>query len=393
MANPNLRHLRLFLVTVDSGSVTQAAISQNVTQSAATQALKRVEEAFDARLFDRTSRGVFPTDLARMLAQRVRRALDIMDRACESVSPRLRLTATAAQLRGLVAASQAESLSLGARKLGVAQPTVHRAIVHLESEVGRSLFRRTQYGSTPTRIGQLIAQAAQLAFAELRQAEMELAEAGSRGEMRIMVGAMPLSRTSVLPEAISRFQEACPRVDIRVHEGPYASLLAGLRRGELDLLLGALRPPALMEGMRQERLFEDELAVVCGPEHPFAKAGTVEIAALAASRWVVALPDTPARRQFDAFLSALGPSATGALVETGSQMLMRELLLAGPYLGCISRLQVRGDIDKGVLVRLAFDVHDSRREIGITTRDDWHPTRSQAAFLDTVRAVSQKFGR
>lgn len=50
--------LRTFLAVVDSGRVTAAAAALNMSQAAASQQLKRLEEAFGTRLFERQGRGL-----------------------------------------------------------------------------------------------------------------------------------------------------------------------------------------------------------------------------------------------------------------------------------------------------------------------------------------------
>lgn len=381
----NLRHLRLLLAVVETGSVTQASLACNISQPAVTQALKKLEDRFGAALFDRTGNGLFATPLGTLLAGRVRRALDLLDTATTALAPRLRLTATTARLRALVAVAQAENFSLAARRLGIAQPTVHRAISQLEGEIGRALFRRTQYGTAPTRAGRLLARAAQLAFAELTQAEMELADAMGRGSMHLTVGGLPLSRSYILPATIARFHKTHPRVSVKVLEGPYETLLAGLRRGEIDFLFGALRDPPPTDDIAQTHLFDDELVVVSGPDHPLAGQSEPDAAEAASCPWVVGIPGTPVRDHFDVFIAAISKGEPPNLVETSSMILMRELLHAGPYLGCISRRQVETEIRSGLMVPLPFRLEQGRRRIGVTTRANWQPTRTQADFLAIVR--------
>jgi len=383
----NLRHLRVLTSVVETGSVTKAASACNISQPAVTQALKKLEGQFGARLFDRTNQGVFPNNLARLLAIRLKRALDLLDTTTATLAPRFRLTATTAKLRALVAVAESENFSIAARRLGIAQPTVHRAVTQLESEIGRELFRRTQYGSSLTRAGQLLANAAQLAFAELAQAEMELSEAIGRGQLSITLGGMPLSRSYILPAAIAKFHEQHPHVRIRVLEGPYDTLLAGLRRGAIDFLLGALRDPAPIEDITQEYLFDDELVIVSGPDHPLTLAERPNLnTTLADYPWILPPHGTPARQHFDAFADRACVSAPDCLLETSSMVLMREMLHAGPYLGCISRHQAQSELQKGLMKALPFALEESRRAIGITTRAHWKPTRTQAEFLALIRA-------
>ena len=389
-AEHNLRHLRVLLAVVRTGSVTKASQACNISQPAVTQALKKLESAFGAILFERNGNGVFATPLGALLADRIERALGFIDGAATSLAPRLILTATTARLRALVAVAQTENFSLAARVLGIAQPTIHRAITQLEGDVGRALFKRTPYGSTPTRSGHLLAQAAQMAFSELAQAEMELAEVVGRGDLQITVGGMPLSRSYVLPQVIAQFQSRYPHVRVRVLEGPYETLLAGLRRTQIDFLFGALRDPLPVDDVVQTHLFDDALVVVAGPDHPLTRARSIDFAGAAHYPWIVAVPGTPARGQFDAAFKAAVGHAPRGLVETSSMILMRELMHQGPYLGCVSRLQAQSEIEAGLMTSLPLHISASERKIGLTTRRDWKPTQTQSAFLAMIQAAFQR---
>lgn len=379
---PNLRHLRVFLAAVDHGSITKAAELGLVSQPAATQAVGKLERSAGTRLFDRAPRGLFPTEAGAALARRVRRAFALLDPALDAVAPRLRLTATASQLEALIALRETENSTLAARGLGLAQPTVHRAVTQIEHEAGRALFERSARGMLATRQARMLARAARLAFAELDQAQADLAELGGREVGRIVVGAMPLSRSSVLPRAIGRFRRIRPTLPIRIHDGPYDELLAGLRRGEIDMLIGALRDPAPVEDIEQRELFREDLVLVAGRRHPLAAAATITARELARYPWVVPRSGTPTRRHFDRLFE--GGPAPASIVESGSIVLMRELLASGDHLGCASRLQALAETGHGAMTILPFAMPDTARPIGLTLRADWLPTRAQQDFLDLL---------
>ncbi|TPE43420.1 LysR substrate-binding domain-containing protein, partial [Amaricoccus solimangrovi] len=195
--------------------------------------------------------------------------------------------------------------------------------------------------------------------------------------------AMPLSRATVLPAAIARFREQGRTLPISVRDGPYDELLGGLRRGEIDFLIGALRDPAPIGDVEQRALFHDSLVLVAGRDHPLLGAERITPEDLARYPWVVAREGTPARTQFDR-LFAGGP-APASIVESGSVMLMRELLAESDHLGCVSRLQARGETDRGLMTVLPFEMAGTSRPIGITLRAGWVPTRAQRLFLELLR--------
>lgn len=383
---PNLRHLRVFLAAHDSGSITRAAAQCHVSQPAVTQSIHKLERFFASSLFDRTPQGLFPTEAGKLLAGRVRRALAMLDPVLGDFAPRLRLTATSSQLIALIAATETENFTLAARRLGLAQPSVHRAISDLEKDAGKALFERTSRGTLATRPAARLAKAAQLAFAELDQAEADVGELSGREVGHIVVGAMPLSRSSILPGAIARFRQRRTTLPIRALDGPYDDLIAGLRRGEVDFLLGALRSPAPVADIVQEALFEDELIAVCRPGHPLLAETDPPPARLAGYPWVVNILSTPARSMFEKVFAEVERPAS--LVETGSMVLMRELLQISDHLGFISKLQIQSDLSQGAVVHLPARLPDTARPIGLTFRAGWVPTNAQSALIADIRAAT-----
>lgn len=388
MMERNLRHLRVFLAVVDNASVTRAAELCHVSQPAVTQAIGKLERASGTPLFQRSPQGLFVNAKGQILAQRLRRAFALLDRAMADLPPRLKLTATTSQLEALIAVRETENFTLAARKLGIAQPTVHRAVGQLEKEAGRRLLERTAYGMIANRSCELLADAARLAFAELAQAEMDLAEAVGREVGRIVIGAMPLSRSHLLPRAIAAFRQSRPTLAIQVLDGPYADLLAGLRRGEIDFMIGALRDPPPIGDVVQQALFTDSLVLVARPGHPILARRGIGPRDLAAFPWVVAPGGTPTRGHFDRLFAPLGEMRPISIVESGSLILMRQLLAVSDHLGCISKLQIDAEIAHGLLAPVPFAFEGTERPIGVTTRTDWMPTAAQRAFLELIGAAT-----
>jgi len=387
----NLRHLRLFLAVEKTGSLSHAAKLCHVSQPAVTQAIGKLEREAGGALFSRSRQGFFATPRGELLANRVGRAFELLDQALADVSPRLVLTATSSQLLALIAVFEAENFTLAARRLHLAQPTVHRAITQLEREAGRSLFERTSFGLLALRTTKTLVSAVMLAFHELDQADADLAEIDGDAVGRIVVGALPLSRSVLLPNALARFRKERPCQPLLVIDGSYDELLSGLRRGEVDVIVGALRQPAPIDDVVQERLFDDHLAVVAGNHHPFVGRKDLSRDTIRACNWVVPRRGTPSREQFDAFFSSVGQPES--IIEAGSILLMREILANSDHLGCISSAQAEAEISRGLVTEISVNAEWPGRPIGLTYRESWAPTRAQQLLLDLIRdgAASRRY--
>jgi DNA-binding transcriptional LysR family regulator len=141
-------------------------------------------------------------------------------------------------LRALVAIAESSSFSLAARRLGYAQSAVSQQIAALERIVGTRLVDRPggPRAVALTEAGAVLAGHANHMLARLSAARSDLAAlaAGESGTLRI--GVFQSAGARILPEVLSAFRLALPRVALRiVEEHQEARLLEHVRAGEVDV--------------------------------------------------------------------------------------------------------------------------------------------------------------
>lgn len=81
--NLDVGTLRSFAAVIDAGGVTRAASRLNLTQSAVSMQIKRLEQSLDTQLLDRTGRGVAPTNAGEQLLDYARKMISINDEAVD----------------------------------------------------------------------------------------------------------------------------------------------------------------------------------------------------------------------------------------------------------------------------------------------------------------------
>jgi DNA-binding transcriptional LysR family regulator len=398
---PNLRHLRAFCEVEGGKTISGAARAVALSQSAATQALAKLEALFGVAFFEHVGKSVAPTAVARAYATRVRRALALIEagigealRGHSGRPPRparetLALL-TMTQLRAFVAVGTTGNLTWAARLVGSSQPSVHRSTRDLESAIGVLLYEKVTRGVALTRAGRALWQQVKLAFAELEQGVSDVRASQGQRLGTIVVGCMPLARHFVLPEAINAYCGDWPRTEVHVVESPYRDLLHGLRHGEIDFLVGALRHPPPVEDVLQEPLFRAALCVAARRGHPLARKRRLTTRDLARYPWVLPPAGAPTRERFERMMAEAPEVHQRGHVESSSQVLVRGLLLGSDRLTLISRQQIQFEIDVGQLVALDFGMSETLREIGLTFRSGWIPTAVQLEFLETLRAVARR---
>ena len=397
MREINLRHLFALTVIAETGSLSAAAERVHLSQSALTQALRKIETAVGVPLFERVGFGVTHTDAGQLLIRRSERASALLARAAREIRRRASVTPggeelnrhiTASQLRALVAIVETGGYSLAARKLGLAQPTVYPAAKDLEARMGAQFFNRSAKGVETTDSARLLARYAELALSEIRQGFEEISELMGNIGTRVSVGSLPLARAELIPTAITRLLELYPDAKVSILDGPYEEQLHALRYGRIDWIIGALRNPTPTANIVQQHLFDEPLSIVVRTGHPLLGPQAPDPAALAELEWIAPREHTPTRHLFTAMFVRAGVPIPQRVIECSSLVATRGLLQMGDRAALLSPSQVRRDVESKQLAVLADSLPETTRSIGLTTRIDWVPTSIQEKFADIVRGLT-----
>jgi len=396
---PNIRHMRVLAETLRTGSVSVAAARCHLSQPAATQAIAGLEASLGAALLIRRTRRLVATEAGDLFATRVEAAMTHLASGARGALKSGRgagrrdgfdRRVTAAQLRALIAISSTGSFTLAARHLGVAQPTIHRAARTLEAIAGVPFFTATAVGVELTAAAQAFVRGAKLAQAEIQQGREEIARSTGSPSGSFNLGSLPLARTAIVPRAVDAMVRAEPGIQIRVIEGRYPQLLRGLREGDLDCLIGALRDPLPAEEVAQDALFDDALTLVAHPTHPLFAHPAPRVADTLSYPWVAPPRDTPAGSYLFETLRIGERAQTPIRVVSSSLVFLRGVLAQGPYVSIISRHQISVEEAAGTILPLPIPLPGGTRTIGLTTRRDWRPTQAQARFIEFLRQSSPR---
>ena len=80
------RHLTCFLEVARQRSVVKAADTQSITQPAVSKTIRELEEHLDARLFDRSKRGVTLTDFGKVFLRYAGASVTALRQGVDSIS-------------------------------------------------------------------------------------------------------------------------------------------------------------------------------------------------------------------------------------------------------------------------------------------------------------------
>jgi DNA-binding transcriptional LysR family regulator len=380
--NFNLRHLRAVAKIAELGTVNAAALAVNLSQPAITQALGRLEAMIGLPLFERRHDGMIPTRAGEILAPRIGAALSHIQ------SPHV----TMSRLRALLALAETGSYAGAGQETGLSLPSIHRAVNDLALALRRPLVARQGKFVITTEAGTQLAREFRLAKVELEAGLSEVEALRGLETRSNSIGAMPLSRARILPAAVARFLSRRPKVKLTIVEGSRAELVEPLRNGSLDLMVGALRDPLVEGDLIQHPLFEDRPAVYGRKGHPLegSNPGALDVA-----RYPFTLPPrgTPLRDSFERYFLAHDVPLPEVPVESGSVMMIRQVMMGGDFLTVLSPDQVTVEVEAGWLCALSRLPAEFTRHIGMTTRASLRPTEVQSEFFADLEWAAREVSR
>lgn len=397
-----VRQARVFLAVADSLSVTRAARSLNRSQTSVTKSLHDLENQIGVKLFDRSSKGVSLTAYGDSLLVRAREAAEAFASAREHVPPVsmqqstsiarfFRMDVSDRWLDAFLSVTEHQNIAAAAEHLGLTPAAVSSSLRKLEDTLHTTLFERTPTAVAPTAFGNMLARYVKLARSHLRNACDEIAGLQGVKRGRIVVGTLPLVRTIIVPRALTRLLEDHPYLDISTVEARYEDLVAGLRCGDIDLMVGALRGSASDKDLVEERLLEKGLAPIVRSGHPLVDRKRLSWKQLLKYEWVLPRQGTPTRSLFERACEDNGVEIPPHVVESSSLTIVRGLLMESDRVTVLSRHQVRYEAECGMLAVLPFNIADADRPLGITRRKIGSLSPAASLFAEELREVAATF--
>jgi LysR family pca operon transcriptional activator len=294
-------------------------------------------------------------------------------------------------LRCLVAIAEQGSLVRAADALAITQPAVSKTIAELEDIVARRLLERTHKGVTLTTSGRILLRYAGSSLRTLREGLDCIAESLGADAPVIVIGALPNVAATVLPRALQRFAAEVPQSRVRVRTGSNSQLVALLRQGELDLLIGRLAEPSDMQGLSFEHLYTEKLVFAVRPGHPLA--GRPRIAPAELFDYRLVLPDagTRIRESADQFFVATGLGLPKEQIETIDVSFGRSYVLSTDAVWCAPVGVVENDLQNKMLLRLPLNTDVTAGPVGLTLRADRLPSEAMQHVLAEIRIAATEW--
>lgn len=290
------------------------------------------------------------------------------------------------QLKLLTVIAEEGTVLRGSQLLNIAQPAATKSIKELEDALGVELFVRSSRGVSPTLFGEVMIKHAKLILTQLRHASEELQSLDEGLSGRVYVGTLLAASPTLLPRSLALLRERRPGIAVSVSEGTIDKLMPSLRTGDLDIVLGRLPDYREREGLAQEVLYLEPIAIVAREGHPLTEKKVVTLADLVSQAWVMPPMQTSLRRQIEmAFLREdLEPPAD--VIESVSILTNHTLLIETDMIAAMPN-QV-ASVQQGLRI-LPVTLEATSSRIGATMRATVGLSAAAEYFMSIVREVAE----
>ena len=244
------------------------------------------------------------------------------------------------------AVAEAGSISIGAQRLRISQPAVSKQIGELESALGVRLFDRLPRGVRLTDAGLVLADHARRMTLVDADAERAIKELLGLKRGHLTVGASTTIGAYLLPQALVRFHQQHPGIELNLEIANTQVIQAALMNGELEIGFteGAIESDALESMVFQE----DQLVAVAPAGHHLLSKRSVTARDLCREPFIAREKGSGTREVVEAALIRKGIAVT-PVMSLGSTEAIKRAVISGVGVAIVSRLTVSVELESKLL--------------------------------------------
>jgi DNA-binding transcriptional LysR family regulator len=269
------------------------------------------------------------------------------------------------------------SVTRAGEELLLTQSAVSMALSQLEQLSVTPLFERTGRRLFLNDSGRQLLKDARAILLAVKGVEQQLQ--GDSGQLvgELLVGGSTSIGNYLLPALLGDFARQYPSTRVQLRVGNTLQVAEWLEAGDLDVAF--VEGPCHSRGLVAVHWRDDELVVVTGPEHSWAKEKSASAEMLALAPWIMREKGSGTREIFEDAMDKAGISYAIAL-ELGHTEAIKNGVASGLGVSCLSRVAVHRELEHGWLVEVNSPLV-LRRSLTLLKRRESCCTALLAAFL------------
>ena len=280
------------------------------------------------------------------------------------------------QLKTFRVIAETLNFTKAAETLHLTQSAVSHQIKALETELGEPLFIRAKRGVILTPAGKVALEYAGRILDEAEEMREKVAGREKALSGRVRVAAATQALVYLFSPFFESFIEENEEVELTFRTTVSTEqTVTDILNGAADV--GFASMPTYSPTLRFIELVEDELVLVSGKQHNFAKTKKVKPADLQNERWILFERGASIRRATDAFFKKIKLEPEKAL-ESNDTYFIKMMIGKGLGISLLPSWSIREEVANGKLLQRRIDGHELKRSVSMVSLKGFQPAPTRA---------------
>lgn len=280
-----------------------------------------------------------------------------------------------------VAVCDTMNMTAAAEALYMSQSAVSQAIADLEDHYSVRLFERLSKKLYLTQAGRKLLSYARHIVRMNEDVENDMKTLQKNGSIR--VGASVTVGAYVLPKLVSEYQSRHSEVAIRAIEENTAKIESLILSDQIDI--GLVEGETVSPDILNRPFMDDELVLICGVRHRFAKQPVIEPHELEKEDFIIREKGSGTRKTFEDKMTANNLTWKASWTCNNADTI-KMAVEQGLGVSVISRLSVKNEVESGMLAAKKVDGIEFKRRFKIIYHRNKYLTQPMKSFIELCLA-------
>lgn len=280
------------------------------------------------------------------------------------------------------------SFSSAAKKNGITQSAVSQQIRALEKRFAVSFFERGKKNFSMTPEGQVFEEAAREMLEVYVSIEDRLKQMQNLVSGQLRICTIFSIGLHDLPPHIKTFQKLFRDVELKVDYRRYDQVYTEVLEGRADL--GLVAYPLKRKGIVAEVYDEDEMVVICPPDHRLASKRSIALHELGGENFISFGPDTPTRKAVDRMLR-LNTVEHSMNIELDNIETVKRAVEVSNGISIVPRRAVEPEVEMRRLVTLDIVGEKHMRPLGILRKRTRATSPAMREFVQILKQTGSSY--
>jgi DNA-binding transcriptional LysR family regulator len=278
--------------------------------------------------------------------------------------------------------AETESFTKAAHINHITQSAVSQQISSLERQFKALLIERSKKKFRLTREGQVLYEASKRIVQTYESLHTQLQELKDIISGTVRVATVYSIGLHSLPPYLKRYLKDYPTVNVHVEYRRANQVYEDVLGNVVDI--GLIAYPQRDSKLDVVSLPEEEMVVICHPDHPLAKSKSIKLSALSGQNYVAFEPDIPTRRAVDKVLRAHGVQVV-PVMEFDNVETVKRAVEINTGIAIVPAITVQQEVEKQTLAAIKVSDADLRRPIAAIYKKNKVLSTAMKQFIATLK--------